>query len=89
MERPVVSAGLPPLEAGVQTQEWAWQASGQASWVQECPKGAVTGPPRQSCTLGEKQSNKCVCGVPAWGFCGSVTVNGKILRYYAEQTLSP
>lgn len=45
MERPVVSAGLPPPEAGVQTQEWAWQASGQASWVQECPKGAVTGSP--------------------------------------------
>lgn len=61
MERPVVSAGLPPPEAGVQTQEWAWQASGQASWVQECPKGAMTGPPcRAVHWVRSSQINVCV-----------------------------
>lgn len=82
IERPLVPAGLPPPElASSQTQEWAWQASGQASWVRECPRGAVTGAPcRVVCWVRSSQIN--VCGVTARGFGGS-ECHGKILRHYA------
>lgn len=76
-----LQASLPQKLASSQTQEWAWQASGQASWVRECPRGAVTGAPcRVVRWVRSSQIN--VCGVTAWGFCGS-ECRGKILCCYA------
>lgn len=68
MERPLVPGGLPPPESGAQTQEWAWQAPGQASWVQGSQR-CGDWHPLQTCTRGEKHSNKgvwCYSLGPLW-----------------------
>lgn len=61
MERPLVPAGLPPPEAGVQPDPGVGLAGLRSGLLgTRVPQRGSDWCPLQSCTLGEKQSNKRV-----------------------------